>query len=86
MSKSDPKYDDDGNLKTVAEAFTVENVNVIAPLAVTIADSAAVPLGAVGNVAWVSGNGTVIALLKAIHGQLVIANGLLDDIKTNTGV
>lgn len=29
-------------------------------------------IGAVGDAAWTTGEGTVIALLKAIHAQLVI--------------
>ena len=101
------EVDDDGNLKVVTEAITIDNVNVLAPLGITAGDSDIVPLGAttdddsddtllgrvskvvvrlgeVDDAAWVSGDGAVIGLLKAIHAELVTANGLLDDIKTNT--
>src|ERR1051325_7098844 len=101
------EVDDDGNLKFVTEAITIDNVNVLAPLGITAGDSDIVPLGAttdddsddtllgrvskvvvrlgeVDDAAWVSGDGPVIGLLKAIQAELVTANGLRDDIKTNT--
>lgn len=73
----DVLLDATGNLKVVTEAITIENVNVLAPLGVTVDDGADVALGAIGDAAWATGDGTVIAILKAIHAELVTANGHL---------
>lgn len=40
--------------------------------AVTIVDGGAATIGLKADAAWASGDGTVVALLKAIHAQLVI--------------
>jgi hypothetical protein len=79
----DLKVDSLGRI-VLSDTITIENVNVIAPLGVTVDDGADVALGTVGDSAWTTGDGTVIGLLKAIHAELVTANGLLTDIKTNT--